>query len=95
MLDARLPSSTYFQLLNMLKTTESHFKGEKAHVLLIDKIFVKKKDKKDSKKKMNSKASISKKKAKNVSAKDTCFHCGKDGHWKRNHIIYIASLKQK
>ena len=37
------------ELLNMLKTAESHFKGEKAQILHIDKIS-KKKAKKDSKK---------------------------------------------
>ena len=57
----------------MLKTAESHFKGEKAPVLLIDKIN-KKKSKKGSKKKMNPKASISKKKAKKISIKGTCYH---------------------
>ena len=36
------------ELLNILKTAESHFKGEKASVLLVDKI-----NKKGSKKKLN------------------------------------------
>ena len=67
------------ELLNMLKTVESHFKDEKASVLPVDKIS-KKKYKKGLKKKMNPKASISKKKTKKISAKDTCNHCGKDGH---------------
>ena len=71
------------ELLNMLKTAESHFKGEKALVIPIDKIN-KKKDEKGSKKKLNPKTSISKKKAKKVFAKDTCNQCGKEGHWKRN-----------
>ena len=48
------------ELLNMLKIVKSHFKGEKAQVLHIDKIS-KKKAKKGSKKKMNPKAGISKK----------------------------------
>ena len=61
------------ELLNMLKTTESYFKGEKAPVFLVDKIS-EKKSKKGSKKKMNPKASILKKKAKKVSAKGTCYH---------------------
>ena len=64
----------------MLKIVESYFKGKKASILLIYKIF-KKKDKKNSKKKINPKASIlKKKKAKKVSAKDTCYHYGKEGH---------------
>ena len=40
------------ELLNMSKTVKSHFKGEKAQVLHVDKIS-KKKAKKDSKKKFN------------------------------------------
>ena len=64
--------------LNMLKIVESYFKDEKAPVLLVDKIG-KKKTKKGSKKKMNSKTGNSKKKVK-VSTKGTCYHCGKEGH---------------
>ena len=66
------------ELLNMLKTVESHFKGEKAPIFLVDKIN--KKVKKGSKKKMNPKAGISKKKMKKVSVKSTCYHCGKESH---------------
>ena len=67
------------ELLNMLKIVESYFKNKKAPVLLVDKIN-KKKDKKGSKKKLNPKPSISRKKAKKVSTKGTCYHCDKDGH---------------
>ena len=67
------------ELLNMLKITESYFKGEKVLVLLADKIS-KKKGKKDFKKKMNPRASILKKKVKKISAKGAYYHCGKDGH---------------
>ena len=67
------------ELLNMLKIAESHFKGEKAQVLHVDKIS-KKKVKKGSKKMLNPKANIPKKKAKKVSVKGTCHHCGKEGH---------------
>ena len=27
--------------------------------------------------------------------KGTCFHCGKEGHWKRNYKEYLESLKGK
>ena len=67
------------ELLNMLKIAESHFKGEKAPILLVYKIN-KKKGKKGSKKKLNPKADISKKKTKKISTKGTCYHCGKEGH---------------
>ena len=67
------------ELLNMLKTAESHFKGENAQVLHVDKIS-KKKAKKGFKKKMNPKASIFKKKMKKVFAKGTGYHCGKERH---------------
>ena len=82
------------ELLNILKTAKSHFKDEKALVLLVDKIF-KKKGKKDSKKKLNPKASIFEKKVKKVSAKGTCYQCGEEGHWKRNYKDYLKSLKHK
>ena len=79
------------KLLNMLKIAKSHFKGEKAPVLHVDKIS-KKKAKNGSKKKLNPKASISKKKAKKVSAIDTCYQCGKEGYWKRNCKEYLATV---
>ena len=82
------------ELLNMLKIVESYFKDEKAPILLVDKIS-KKKDKKGSKKKMNPKASILKKKVKKVSTKGTCYHYGKDGRWKRNYKEYLIILKHK
>ena len=80
------------ELLNMLKTAERHFKSEKTLVLLVNKIN-KKKGKKGSKKKMNPKTGISKKKTKKISAKDTCYHYGKEGHWKRNCKESLATVK--
>ena len=65
---------------------------KKAPILLIDKID-KKKAKKGSKKKMNLKTGISKKKAKKVSIKGTYYPCGKEGHWKRNCKEYLATVK--
>ena len=80
------------ELLNMLKIVERHFKGEKAQVLHVDKIS-KKKAKKGSNKKINIKASIFKKKVKKVSAKGTCYQCGKEGHWKKNCKEYLTTVK--
>ena len=34
-----------------------------------------------------------KKKVKETSSKGTCFHCGKEGHWKRNCKAYMESKK--
>ena len=80
------------ELLIMLKTTESHFKGEKTLVLFMNKIS-EKKGKKGSKKKLNPKAGISKKKVKKISAKGTCYHCGKEGHWKKYCKEYLTTVK--
>ena len=80
------------ELLNLLKTAERYFKGEKTEVLHVDKIS-KKKAKNGSKKKLNPKAGISKKKVKKVSVKGTCYHCGKEDHWKRNCKEYLAIMK--
>ena len=66
------------ELLNMLKTAESHIKKEKAPLLLIDK---KKKLGKKGFKRLNPKCGISKnKKGKKASKQSTCFFCGKAGH---------------
>ena len=78
----------------MLERVESHFKGIKAPVFLVDKIN-KKKGKKGFKKKLNSKTGISKKKVKKVSAKGTCYHCSKDRHWKKNCKEYLVTVKHK
>ena len=76
----------------MLRIVESYFKGEKAPVLLVDKIN-KKKGKKSFKKKLNPKAGVSKRMTKKVSAKDTYYHYGKDRHWKKNCKEYLTTVK--
>ena len=44
---------------------------------------------------MNPKAGIFKKKAKKVSTKGTCYHYGKDKHWKKNCREYLTTVKYK
>ncbi|KAM2668289.1 hypothetical protein EV2_019896 [Malus domestica] len=39
------------------------------------------------------KGGVKKKKA--MEPKGTCHHCGKEGHWKRNCRLYLATLKDK
>ena len=36
---------------------------------------------------------MTKKKVKQTSLKGACFHCGKEGHWKRNFKAYMESKK--
>ena len=50
------------ELLNMLKTAESHLKKNKAPLLLVDGINKKKSGRKGSKRRLNTKGDISKKK---------------------------------
>ena len=80
------------ELLNMLKTAESHSKGDKAQVLLVDR--KKQAMKKGMKRKFNPKKSIQKKYKKAKKADGACFHYGKTGHWKKNCKVYLASVKQ-
>ena len=55
------------ELLNMLKIAESHLKKNKAPLLIVDGINKKKSGKKGSKRKLNTKGGIKKKKGKKVS----------------------------
>ena len=87
-------NSSLPELLNMLKTAESHIKKDKAPLLLVDGISKKKAAKKGSKRRLNPKGGINKrKKGKKTSGQSTCFHCGKAGHWKRNYKVYLATVK--
>ena len=81
------------ELLNMLKTAESHLKKNKAPLLIVDGINKKKSGKKGSKRRLNAKGGIKKKEGKKASKQMTYFHCGKPGHWKRNCKVYLANVK--
>ena len=81
------------ELLNMLKIVESHLKKNKAPLLIVDGINKKKSGKKGSKRRLNAKGGIKKKKGKKASGQMTYFHCGKPGHWKRNCKVYLANVK--
>ncbi|XP_075508105.1 uncharacterized protein LOC142544999 [Primulina tabacum] len=47
------------------------------------------------KKQKNWKSSNDRKKGNTAKPKGKCFHCGIDGHWKRNCPKYLAGLKEK
>ena len=65
-------NSSLPELLNMLKTAESHIKKDKAPLLLVDGISKKKAGKKGSKRRLNPKGGINKrKKGKKTSGQST------------------------
>ena len=87
-------NSSLPELLNMLKTIESYIKKDKAPLLLVEGISKKKAGKKGSKRRLNPKSDINKKKRrKKVFGQMTYFHCSKAGHWKRNCKAYLAIMK--
>ena len=49
---------------------------------------------KNKKKSTKPKGGVAKKKAKEIAPKGTCFHCGKDDHWKRKYKDYLESMKK-
>ena len=82
-------------LINKLKTAEKEIKKDKNSVLVVS-TQKPKKDKAKGKKKAVSKTHKAKggvKKKKANDNKGTCFHCGKNGHWKRNCKEYLESIK--
>ena len=85
------------KLINLLKTVEPTLKNKAKTMVLVDSSISKKgfKNKKKKKKAMKAKGGVTKKKVKEATLKDTYFHCGQDGHWRRNYKAYLGSLKKK
>ncbi|KAM1105258.1 hypothetical protein ACFX13_013840 [Malus domestica] len=94
---------TLSELLNMLVTTEKTMKKENVvgtaavayNKSSSSKVKPQGKGKGKEKKSPTPKpqGEVRKKKAKEP--KGTCHHCGKEGHWKRNCRLYLATLKDK
>ena len=86
---------TSIPLINLLKTIESTLKKESKIMMLVDSFGSKKSSKnKKNRKITKQKGGVAKKKSKKTSSKGTCFHCGKDGHWRRNCKAYMESKKK-
>ena len=80
--------STIPELINLLKTVEPTLVKEGKTVVLVNSSSSKNKKKRKITKQ---KGEAAKKKVKETSSKGTCFHFGKEGHWKRNCKSYIES----
>ncbi|KAM2566028.1 hypothetical protein TB1_008589 [Malus domestica] len=95
--------STLSELLNMLVTAEKTMKKENVvgtSAVIHNKPSSSKakpqgkgKGKEKKPPTPKPKGGVKKKKAKEP--KGTCHHCGKEGHWRRNCRLYLASLKDK
>ncbi|KAL4346901.1 hypothetical protein GQ457_17G009080 [Hibiscus cannabinus] len=87
------------QLLGMLRTAEGNMKkGESKSVLMVREAKGKGKGKKVAKFKGNGKTKPKGKEALKpkggVSKDGKCFHCGKNGQWKRNYPIHLEDVKK-
>ncbi|XP_052197420.1 uncharacterized protein LOC127804588 [Diospyros lotus] len=82
------------ELMNMLITAQNNMKTGTVMAVTSSSKTRKGKGKKKATQVPQGAKTISKKKGKAV-AKGKCFHCGKDGHWKRNCKDYLSSLKKE
>ena len=80
----------------MLKTVEGTLKKGKTPILLVDSS--KKKNKFKKNKRLAPKVEAIKQTGDinkdNPKEKGNCFHCKKNGHWKRNCKLYLEELKK-
>src|SRR5215813_5416665 len=88
------------QLLNELTIYESMMMDKpkpsfEANVTKSSKSAKMKKKKNIGKPKGKAMKKKNKKSSKDTKPKGKCFHCGKDGHWKRNCPKYLTELKEK
>ena len=87
--------TTIPELINLLKTVEPTLMKEGKTVMLVNSSNSKKGSKNKKKRKITmQKGGATKKKVKETSSKGACFHCGKEGHWKRNCKAYMESKKK-
>lgn len=91
--------ATLSELMNMLVTAEGTLKIN-GMAMTVEKTSFSKKKFNGKKKffKYKSPGGVKKanfKKSDKSKAKGKCFHCGKDGHWKRNCKEYLSTLKEK
>ena len=83
------------KLINLLKIVEPTLMKEGKSVMLVDSSSSKKGFKNKKKRKITKQeGGVVKKKAKETSSKGTYFHCGREGHRKRNCKAYME-LKKK
>ena len=92
------PAVNYHGLLGLLQTYEKDHQLEKKVVNVVGgsetgrRPFKKGKNKKKNKKVQSTGSGQAKKKNKIDMSKAECFHCKKQGHWKRNCPLYVATL---
>ena len=80
------------KLINLVKIVEPTLKDKGKAMMIVESLGSKNKKKKKTTKPNRG---VAKKKAKETTTKGTCFHCHKDGHWRRNRKAYLESLKKK